>query len=166
MVVTKFVVVVLSLLTIGLNCATSRAEGPPADLTGKWESESGAIYSFSHIDENISAVYDAPNDDQLASGFKPGDIAFSGTVVGNIVSGVFYQRLSVDEVPACVANFYLPTHLYLTVSDDGTEMEGDLLRTHVDDSCRADKRFFQHMILKREQTRPMGSAASAHSSPN
>ncbi|MGX9431166.1 MULTISPECIES: hypothetical protein [Bradyrhizobium] len=161
---TKFVVVVLWLLTIGLSCATSRAEGSPADLSGKWESDSGAIYSFSQIDQNISAVYDLPDDEQLASGIKPGDIAFSGTVIGNILSGVFYQRFSSDETPACAANFYHPTHLYLTVSDDGAEMEGELLRTHVDDSCKAYRRFFQHLIIKREQTGPSGPADSARSS--
>jgi hypothetical protein len=147
---TKRVAVTLSLVILGLSSGILRAEETQANISGKWETGSGAVYLFSQINENISAVYDAPNQEQLATGIKQGDVAFSGTVVGNIVSGIFYQRLSTEKVPACSASFYEPTHLYLTVSDDATTIEGDLLRTHVDDSCRADKRFFQHLTFKRK----------------
>ncbi len=121
-----------------------------ADLNGKWKSDTGAIYAVAQKDSNLLAVVDVPNALQMSSGTKSGDVAFTGSVLGDFIIATFYQRFSTETVPACVASWYSGVTIYFQLSTDERKLEGDLLRTHADDNCVPDKHWLQHLTLERQ----------------
>jgi hypothetical protein len=121
-----------------------------ADFTGKWKTQTGALYKVTQHNQDIISFYEEPNADQVKSGVKPHDLAFIGTVITNVISADFYQRFSADAVPACLPNTYDISHIYLVQAQDENMMEGDLMRQHISDECVIDKRWLQHLTFKRQ----------------
>jgi hypothetical protein len=121
-----------------------------SDLTGKWKTQSGALYSVTQHNHDIISFYEEPNADQVKTGIKPHDLAFVGTVVESVISAEFYQRFDIDKVPACLPNTYEINHIYIVQEKDNNTMEGDLMRQHITEECTIDKRWLQHLIFTRQ----------------
>jgi|SRR5882757_1394095 len=119
------------------------------DLTGHWTSGSGTIYQFAHKDRNVIATYATPNPSQVATGIKPGDIAFVGDVAGQVVSGVFHLRMPQQDRDRCPATWYATTNLTLVVNDDASVMEGPAVLVHQNEQCQIDDRAIRVLNLKR-----------------
>ncbi len=120
-----------------------------ADLSGRWQTESGAVYNVAHVSSRVSATYELPNDDQIDTGIKAGDIAFVGEVIDNFIVATFYQRFSIAKIPSCAANPLSVSTIYIEVREKN-KMEGDLLRRHVNDDCQVDKYVLQHLVFIRK----------------
>ncbi len=119
-------------------------------LSGYWETESGATYEFVHDGNSILAIYDRPTQSQKDTGVVKGDIAYKGDLIGKIIVGEFHHRFPLTDQKSCPGlEWYLKTTLYLAVSDDSNKLEGDLLLTHVNDSCEIDDRKMDHLIFSR-----------------
>jgi hypothetical protein len=113
----------------------------PTDLTGTWRTGSGAEYQFRPESDYIIALYWDPSPAQQAAGFKRGDLAYRGTLIGKILVGTFFQRFSLENKDRCPGLWERPTTLYLQLSDDGNSLSGALLEEHLsDESCVIDDR--------------------------
>jgi hypothetical protein len=117
------------------------------DIRGRWQTGSGALYEFFQTGGDVSATYSEPSQDQVASGIKPGDIAYVGQLTGPIIVGQFHHRAHLDDQKRCPANTYFVDTLYLTLSQDAMTMEGDLLVEHISDACKIDDRRLDHLIF-------------------
>jgi hypothetical protein len=118
-------------------------------ISGFWITGSGAVYEFFQKGQNILAVYRQPSEDQIGSGVKDGDIAYVGTIVRRIATGGFHHRAHLAQRAECPASWYWVDPLYLTVSEDRTSMEGDLLVPHTNDKGAIDDRRLDHLIFQR-----------------
>lgn len=119
------------------------------DLTGYWTSASGSVYQFAHKDRNVIATYATPNPTQVATGVKPGDIAFVGDIVGRVVSGLFHQRFPLQDRDRCPATWYVTTNLILVVNDDASVMEGPAMVVGQNEQCQIADREVRVLNLKR-----------------
>jgi hypothetical protein len=119
------------------------------DLTGVWQTQSGAIYAVAQKGEALLATYLQPSQGQSESGISKGDIAYSGNIVGGIATGVFHHRMALDSRGICPATWYFVTPMHLAVSKDGNTMEGDLLVGHQSDDCFIDDRRIDHLKFTR-----------------
>ena len=86
---------------------------------------------------------------QVATGIKPGDIAFVGDVAGQVVSGVFHLRMPQQDRDRCPATWYATTNLTLVVNDDASVMEGPAVLVHQNEQCQIDDRAIRVLNLKR-----------------
>jgi hypothetical protein len=122
---------------------------PQDNLSGMWQTSSGAVYQLWQTGINVLAVYSEPSQGQVESGVRSGDIAFVGTVVGQIAIVQFHHRAPLTLRSICPATWYFVDTMYLTVSADGTQMEGDLIDEHLSDKCRVDDRRLDHLVFVR-----------------
>jgi hypothetical protein len=123
------------------------------DLTGFWTSASGTVYLFAQKDRTVLATYASPNPAQVATGIKPGDIAFVGDVVGQVLSGQLNQRFPLDNRDHCPANWYFTTSQILVVNDDASVMEGPTIVLGQNKQCEGADRAVRLFNLKRS-TKP------------
>jgi hypothetical protein len=121
-----------------------------ASLEGKWRSETDAVYMIAQRGSDVLALYEQPNKTQADAGIKSGDVAFTGSLMGNVLVATFYQRINIVEVPACSANWLRASTIYFELAPDSGTLTGDLLVDHVDDSCKIDKYSLQHLTLRRQ----------------
>lgn len=120
------------------------------DLSGYWRTGSGAEYEIRYEADYLIALYWNPSPPQRASGFKRGDLAYKGTLVGRVLVGTFYQRFPLDTRERCPGMWERPTTLYLQVSEDSNRLSGTLLEEHLpDDSCVIDDRRLSALVFER-----------------
>jgi len=86
---------------------------------------------------------------QVATGIKPGNIAFVGDVAEQVVSGVFHLRMPQQDRDRCPATRYVTTNLTLVVNDDASVMEGPAVLVHQNEQCQIDDRAIRVLNLKR-----------------
>jgi hypothetical protein len=121
-------------------------------IAGFWITGSGAIYEFYQKRQDVLAVYRKPSEDQKETGVKDGDIAYVGTLVGRIATGGFHHRAHFAQRVEAPASWYYVDPLYLSISEDWTSMEGDLLVPHTNDQGIIDDRRLDHLIFQRQAT--------------
>jgi hypothetical protein len=139
----------IALIFYGILTATAAPQEKLAqNVSGYWKSKT-AVYQVFQKGEDVLALYDKPDQEQRDSGIKPGDVAFTGTIVGSIFSGDFYHKFPLDMQRKCPANWYTATPLYLTLSADGNTMEGDIMSSYEEDNCTITDRRFDHFKLER-----------------
>ncbi|WP_158792242.1 hypothetical protein [Granulicella sp. L60] len=122
---------------------------PQDNLSGMWQTGSGAVYEIWQKGINVLALYSEPSQGQVESGVRSGDIAFVGTVIGQIATVQFHHRAPLTQRTTCPATWYFVDTLYLTISSDGNQMDGDLIDEHVSDECRVDDRRLDHLTFVR-----------------
>jgi hypothetical protein len=120
------------------------------DMVGFWKTGSGAIYKFQSECDYLVALYWQPSEGQVAVGYKQGDLAFKGDLVGKILAGQFYHRFSLKEKDRCPGIWELRTTIYIQVADSGDSMTGQLLLSHLpDQGCKPDDRMLQELVFER-----------------
>jgi hypothetical protein len=137
---------------------------PTKDLSGYWQTGSGAIYQFFQKGPYVLAIYLKPSQGQLDSGIKSGDLAYEGNLIGTFVTGQFHHRFPLTTRAKCPANWYSVTTLTLTTEDGEDTMGGDLLNEHQTDSCEMDDRRFDHLVFKRTP-KPAGVTGGSEQTP-
>ena len=110
-------------------------------LSGYWRTGSGAEYKITYESDYVIFIYWNPSPAQQAAGFVRGDLAYKGTLIGNVLVGTFFQRFPLTEKERCIGTWETPTVLYLQLSEDHQELSGTLLASHLpSDSCIIDDR--------------------------
>jgi hypothetical protein len=151
--------------TVGLGPSIQLCFAGTLDVSGKWISQTGAVYGIAQTKQDVSAIYFAPNAEQVATGIRSGDSAFTGRLTDRALRATFYQR-----IPACHSRWSLSLIEFM-IARDGNTMEGDLPRIHVDDNCVVDESWSQHLVLRRSvesvarlptQPLPVGTPTKPH----
>jgi hypothetical protein len=132
--------------TLGLGPSIQLCSAGTVDMNGVWASQTGAVYSITQRNLDVSAIYSTPNPDQSATGVRNGDVAFLGRLSDNHLHVTFYQRIS--YLPACPPRWFLSLIDFRMVSG-GNALEGDLPLIHINDHCAVDESGLQHLILRR-----------------
>jgi hypothetical protein len=117
-----------------------------ADLNGMWISQSGAVYRIEQIQREVSAIYYTPNLEQTATGVTNGDVAFRGFLEDHSLSAAFSQRIS--NLPACPFTWFV-VPINFRIAHNGNTLEGELPGLSFNGSCVINKRWSQHLVLKR-----------------
>lgn len=121
------------------------------NIEGIYETESGAVYKLTKETDSYILLYWEPNARQIKSGIKKGDTAFKGNMLSNILSGIFFQYYSLKIKELCPSQWENPTHINLTVSDDGKTIVGNLLEERIQDDCKKDARRITELIFTKKQ---------------
>jgi hypothetical protein len=120
------------------------------DLTGYWQTRSGTVYKFFTENGFLVGIYFKPNSTQISYGIEAGDLAFKGTLVGEILSGEFHHCFPLEIKQRCPGMYLLVTPMALKVSKEGDKLTGLLLNTHLpDDSCTPDDRRLEELVFER-----------------
>ena len=159
-----YVAVVLGFFCSCFSLYASAQSVPPKDLSGFWQTGSGAIYQFFQKGPYVLAIYVKPSQGQLDSGIQSGDLAYEGNVLGTFVTGQFHHRFPLATRATCPANWYAVTTFTLTIDAGGDTMEGDLLNEHQADNCEMDDRRIDHLVFKRT-AKPAGITRGAEQTP-
>jgi hypothetical protein len=132
----------------GLKPDGTRDPVETADISGTWKADSGAAYGCNQKNHAVVCVYSTVTDNQQALGIKVGDVAF----VGNVYEHVAEMKFLASRFPQtiCPANYIIVADVFLRVSDDFKEMQGELLRGHVNDDCVVDGATVQGFVLGKE----------------
>jgi hypothetical protein len=144
-----YVAVVLGVAFTLLPFHASAQSVPTKDLSGFWQTGSGAIYQLFQKGPDVLAIYLKPSQGQIDSGIKSGDLAYEGNLLGGFASGLFHHRFPLATRVTCPVNWYSVTAFTLTIEDGGDTMEGDLLNDHQADNCEMDDRRIDHLVFKR-----------------
>jgi|SRR5579872_1431382 len=162
---TRYVAVVLFLTSCVLCSHATSQTAATKDLSGFWQTGSGAVYQVFQKGPYVLAIYLKPSQGQLDSGIKSGDIAYEGNLLGGFASGQFHHRFPLVDRSRCPANWYRITAFTLTIKDSGDTMEGDLLDEHqADDNCEMDDQRIDHLVFKRIP-KPAGFTEGSQQTP-
>src|SRR4051812_38801484 len=70
-------------------------------LEGLWRSQYETVYRLISRDREIIGVFEKPNAAQANAGIKPGDLAFKGDFITNVLTGTYFQRAPLEVQDIC-----------------------------------------------------------------
>ena len=129
----------------------SRDLNPVANISGLWQSQSGARYSCSQNGRGFTCVAVTVTEAQARSGVRVGDVAFTGIVFEYVAVADFIGRVPAvaGDVPGCPSSYFKNSELNFRISDDSKVLRGELLIRHLDGNCAQDGATIQEALLRR-----------------
>jgi hypothetical protein len=121
-----------------------------ANISGRWQSQSGARYLCSQIGRGFSCIADTVTESQARSGVRLGDVAFTGIVYEYVAIADFIGRVPIaGPEPICPSNYFQHAELNFRIADDSRVLRGELLIRHMDSNCAQDGATIQEAVLRR-----------------
>jgi hypothetical protein len=129
----------------------SRDLNPMANISGLWQSQSGARYSCSQSGRGFSCIAVTVTEPQARSGVRVGDVAFTGIIYEHVAIADFIGRVPsiAGAATTCPSGYFKNSELNFRISDDSRILRGELLIRHMDGNCAQDGATIQEAILRR-----------------
>jgi hypothetical protein len=129
----------------------SRDLNPIANISGLWQSQSGARYSCSQNGRGFSCIAVTVTEPQARAGVRVGDVAFTGIVFEYVAMADFIGRVPsiAGAEPTCPSSYFKHSELNFRISDDLRVLRGELLILHMDGDCSQDGATIQEAVLRR-----------------
>ena len=129
----------------------SRDLNPIANISGLWQSQSGARYSCLQNGRGFTCIAVTVTESQARSGVRVGDVAFTGIVYEYVAIADFIGRVPsiAGAVPICPSSYFKHSELNFRISDDSRVLRGELLIHHMGDNCAQDGATIQEALLRR-----------------
>jgi hypothetical protein len=129
----------------------SRDLNPIANISGLWQSQSGARYSCSQNGRGFTCIAVTVTETQARSGVRVGDVAFTGIVYEYVAVADFIGRVPSigGAVATCPSSYFKHSELNFRISDDSRVLRGELLIHHMDGHCTQDGATIQEALLRR-----------------
>jgi hypothetical protein len=129
----------------------SRDLNPIANISGLWQSQSGARYSCSQNGRGFTCIAVTVTETQARSGVRVGDVAFTGLIFEYVAVADFIGRVPSigGAVATCPSKYVKHSELNFRISDDSRVLRGELLIHHLDSNCTQDGATIQEALLRR-----------------
>src|SRR3984893_8809100 len=104
----------------------SRDLNPIANISGLWQSQSGARYSCSQNGRGFTCIAVAVTEPQARAGVRVGDVAFTGIVYEYVAIADFIGRVPsiAGAAPGCPSSYFKNSELNFRLSDDSRILRG------------------------------------------